>query len=108
MKTGPEVKLPREIEEAFDRAKRLEWISFFLMVSGVILVYFTLGQSQAMKAIWVEDLLSLIPPLAFLISAKFRFRKPTERFPFGYNRSVSIGFLCSAATLLFLGGMILL
>jgi cation diffusion facilitator family transporter len=77
------------------------------MLSGVVLVYFTLGQSQAMKAVFIEDVLALIPPIAFLVSARMRFRKPNERFPYGYHHSVSVGFLCSAVAILALGLFVL-
>lgn len=74
-------ELPPEQQEALSKAKRLEWISIAYWISAIILLYFTLGQSQAMKAAWVEDILSLFPPIAFLVAARFRDRQPSGRFP---------------------------
>lgn len=107
MRPRERVEVPSHIEAAFRRAVRLEWISFFLMLSGAVLVYFTLGQSQAMKAVWAEDVLALIPPLSFLISMRYRFRAPNKRFPYGYHHSVTVGFLASAVVLLSLGVLLL-
>jgi hypothetical protein len=55
---------------------RVEWLTIAYMVSAVGLPYLTLGGSQAMKAAWWEDLLGLLPPIAFLLSDRFRDRDP--------------------------------
>lgn len=65
---------------------RIEWLTIAYMLSAVGLLYLTLGSSQTMKAAWWEDLLGLLPPLAFLLSNRFRSRDPTPRFPYGYHR----------------------
>ncbi|HEX2087395.1 MAG TPA: hypothetical protein VHF89_17060, partial [Solirubrobacteraceae bacterium] len=62
-------ELPDELQPVMRRAIRLEWITIAYMASAVVVVGVTLGQSQAMKAVWVEDVLSLFPPIAFLIAA---------------------------------------
>jgi cation diffusion facilitator family transporter len=67
-----------------------------------------LGSSQAMKAAWIEDMLSLLPPLAFLIANRFRSRPPSERFPWGFHRTVSIAYLAAAIALLVMGTFVLL
>jgi cation diffusion facilitator family transporter len=51
--------------------------------------------------------LALIPPIAFLVSARLRWREPNDRFPYGYHHSVTVGFFCSAVALLALGTLIL-
>ncbi|MBV8518678.1 MAG: cation diffusion facilitator family transporter [Acidobacteria bacterium] len=107
MKARPRVELPPDVEATFARAMRLEWLSLVLMISTAVLVYATISHSQAMKAVFVEDALSLIPPIAFLITGRIRWRTPNERFPYGYHRSVTIGYLCSAVALLSLGLLIL-
>ena len=38
--------------------------------------------------VWIEDLLSLVPSIAFLTGAHFRSRSPDEEFPYGYRRAV--------------------
>ena len=107
MRPRPRVELPPDIEATFRRAMRLEWLSLSLMISTAVLVYATISHSQAMKAVFVEDVLSLIPPIAFLITGRMRWRAPNERFPYGYHRTVTVGYLCSAAALLSLGMLIL-
>ena len=104
MKLREDFELPPEKEELNRRAVRLEWWTLAWMTSIVLVIYVTMGNSQAMKAAWIEDLLSFVPPLAFLIASRFRNREPTDRFPYGYHRSISIAFLCAAAALLAMGG----
>jgi cation diffusion facilitator family transporter len=88
-------------------AVRIEWLTIAYMVSAVALLYLTLGSSQAMKAAWWEDLLGLLPPIAFLVSNRFRDRDPTPRFPYGYHRATSLAYLSASLTLFTLGGFIL-
>jgi divalent metal cation (Fe/Co/Zn/Cd) transporter len=101
------IRLPDDVQQNLRRAKRLEWVTFAYMFSCVVVIYLTQGQSQAMKAVWVEDILGLIPPAAYLISAHWRWKAPTKRFPYGYHHAVSIAFLCAAVALLGLGTLIL-
>ena len=56
-----------------------------------------------MKGAWLEDMLSLAPPIAFLISARVRHRPPDARHPYGYHRAVEVAFLTAALALLFMG-----
>lgn len=108
MKTRPEFHLPEDIEPVLKRAKRLEWTTIGFMAAIVVGLYLTMGNSQAMKAAWVEDMLSFVAPIAFLVSAKYRHRAPSEAFPHGYHRSVSIAFLAGAVALTLFGGYILI
>lgn len=103
MKTRDEYELPRDKAQRNARAVRLEWWTIAWMVTIVALMYLTMGSSQAMKAAWIEDLLSLVPPCAFLVASRFRTRKPTTSFPYGYHRSISIAFLCAATALFTMG-----
>jgi cation diffusion facilitator family transporter len=90
------------------RAKRLEWATIFFMFTIVVIIYFTMGGSQVMKAAWIEDLLSFVPPIAFLVSARWKDRPADEGFPYGYHRSVSIAFLAGAVALTIFGVFILI
>ncbi|MFC6020759.1 cation diffusion facilitator family transporter [Plantactinospora solaniradicis] len=99
-------ELPADKAALHRRAVRLEWWTIAFFVGAVTLLALTLGQSQAMKAAWIEDMLGLVPPAAFLIAARFRNRRPNERFPYGYHRSVSVAFLAGAVALLGLGGYV--
>jgi divalent metal cation (Fe/Co/Zn/Cd) transporter len=101
-------EMPGTLERQHRRAVRLEWITVAYQASVALLIYLTAGSSQAMKTVWVEDLLGLIPPGAFLLAARFRRRRPSRRFPYGYHRAVSIAFLCAALALLTLGAFLLI
>ena len=103
-----EFELPRELEEQQRRAVRLEWITIAYMLSAVVLLFLTLGQSQAMKAAWIEDLLSLLPPAAFLIASRLRKRDPSEKFPWGMHRAVTVAYVFAALALLVMGGYVFL
>jgi cation diffusion facilitator family transporter len=89
------------------RARHLEWFTLGYMLSALVLVYFALGDSQAMKAAWLEDMLSLVPPAAFLIAAHYRHREPNEQMAWGYHRAISIGYLAGAIAIVALGAFIL-
>lgn len=99
-------RLPEDKAPAMRRARRLEWATLGFMTSIVAVVGWTMGSSQAMKAAWIEDLLSLVPPLAFLVAARYQDRPPNEKFPYGYRRAMSISFLIAATALLAFGAFI--
>jgi cation diffusion facilitator family transporter len=100
-------ELPPELQQTLRRARRLEWLTIAYLVSAVVLLALVLGSSQAMKTAWAEDLLSLIPPIAFLLAMRFNSRSPTGRFPYGFHRTVSIAHLCSALALFVMGAYLL-
>ncbi|MDJ1371300.1 cation diffusion facilitator family transporter [Gulosibacter molinativorax] len=81
------------------RAIRLQWISLTITALSAALVFSVAGNSQAMKAAWVEDALSLIPPIAFLISSRVSTQAPTQRHPYGFHRSVGVGHLIASVAL---------
>lgn len=101
-----EFELPPELEDRQRKAVRLEWITLAYMLSAVVLLFLTLGQSQAMKAAWIEDLLSLLPPAAFLIASRLRKRGPSEKFPWGMHRAVTVAYVFAALALLVMGGYV--
>ncbi|WP_291044150.1 cation diffusion facilitator family transporter [Herbiconiux sp.] len=92
-------ELPERQVEVLHRAIRLEWITIAFLAVTVTLVFLVLGNSQAMKAAWIEDLLSFIPPIAFLVAVRINRRLPTKRHPYGYHRSVGVGHLVAAVAL---------
>lgn len=81
------------------RARRLQGLWLFALASIVAAIYLTLGNSQAMKTAWIEDLLSFVPPIAFLAASWIERRPPSRRFPFGYIRATSIAYLVAAVAL---------
>ena len=101
-------ELPEAQERANRKAIRLEWISLAYWLTAIVALYFALGQSQAMKAAWVEDILALFPPIAFLVASRFRHREPNGRFAWGYHRSITVAYLVATAALLALGLFIFL
>jgi cation diffusion facilitator family transporter len=107
VRTTSPFELPEEQRRALRRAKRLEWLTLAYLASVVVVMYLVLGSSQAMKTAWIEDLLSLIPPVAFLVSARVTRRHPDRRYPFGYQRATTIAYLCGALALLAMGAILL-
>src|SRR5215212_11389915 len=105
---GREFRMPEDKQALSRRAVRLEWITIFFMTTIIVVIGFTMGSSEAMKAVWIEDLLSLIPPIAFLIGVRYFDRPPDEQFPYGYRRAVMIAFLTAAVALLGFGLYILI
>lgn len=73
------------------------------MAVTVAAVYAVSGQSQAMKAAWIEDSLSFLPPIAFLVAVRVARLPPTARFPYGRHRAVGIGHLVAGVALLAMG-----
>jgi len=96
-------ELPPDLQRTLRRARRLEWLTVVYMASAVVLLALVLGSSQAMKTAWIEDLLGLIPPVAFLVAIRFNSRAPTARFPYGFHRIISVAHLCSALALFVMG-----
>lgn len=99
--------IPAEIEADLKRAVRLEIWTIAWMASIILLIGLTMGSSQAMKTAWVEDVLSLIPALVFLLALHFERKPPTARFPYGYHRVNSLAFLVSAVALTVMGTVLL-
>lgn len=107
MKHRKGYELPSTKHEAHRKAIRLEWLTIAHFVVAVTLMYLALGASQAMKAAWLEDVLSFVPPIAFLVADRVRYREPDEEHPYGWHRAVGIGYLVSAVALFTLGLFIL-
>ncbi|GAA4455625.1 cation transporter [Nibrella saemangeumensis] len=99
MKQLDKFEYPEELKPDFEKAKRLEWITITYLISTAVVVYLTMGNSQAMKTAWFEDLLSLTPSVSFLIASHLFMKAPNRDFPYGYHRVVSIAYLCSALAL---------
>lgn len=100
-------RLPAAIQAALTRARRLEWITLGLRLSVLFALFFSLGQSQALHAIWLKNLWSLWPPIAFLLACRIEHRPATPRFPYGFHRAGTIAFLSSSLALTAMGGYLL-
>jgi divalent metal cation (Fe/Co/Zn/Cd) transporter len=100
-------EFPPRQQAAYRKARRLEWLSTAYLGSVAVLTYFVMGSSQAMRASFFETLISLVPPVAFLIAARVARAKPSKRFPYGKHGAVSIGYLTAALGLFAMGAFLL-
>lgn len=101
-------ELPPDKDRLRRRAVRLEVVSIAYLISAIAVLYVVLGNSQAMKVAWVEDMLSLIPPAAFLIANRVRNRPPDRKYPYGHHRAASVAYLAGSMALLTFGLFILI
>src|SRR5699024_8076072 len=92
-------RLPEAQRQTLRRAQRLQVLWIFVLLSIIAAIYLSAGNSQAMKTAWIEDTLSLIPPIAFLIATWIESWEPNTRFPLGYVRVSSISYLVSSVAL---------
>lgn len=99
-------ELPREQSEALRKAVFWEWFTIAYTGVGIVLVAFVVGGSQAMKAAWIEDMLTLVSQLAFLIALRFVRRPPSGRFPYGRHRAMAVGHLVSGVALFTVGAIL--
>jgi divalent metal cation (Fe/Co/Zn/Cd) transporter len=67
------------------------------------MLFFVMSGSQALKTEMSGEILSLIPPTLFLIGDRIGRRPPDRRYPFGYERAVSAGYIGAATALLLVG-----
>jgi cation diffusion facilitator family transporter len=103
VKIAQPFELPRELQPDLAKARRVAWLSIVLLLGGTVMLAVTMGQSEAMKTAWVTEILSILPPAAYLVATRFELRPPTRRFPFGYFRSISISYLVAACSLTLIG-----
>lgn len=101
-------ELPDEQADALRKSVRLAWVTIGFLVVAVTIVYLVMGSSQAMKAAWVEDLLSFIPPISFLVAVHFSHRRPSEKHPYGLHRSIGVGHLVAGTALFAMGAFMVL
>ncbi|WP_173922701.1 cation transporter [Agromyces sp. Marseille-P2726] len=96
-------ELPEQQARSLKRAIRIEWATIAFLAVAIVLIYLVMGSSQAMKAAWIEDLLSLAPPIAFLLAVRIIDKRPTPRYPYGYHRSVGVAHLVAGVALFAMG-----
>jgi cation diffusion facilitator family transporter len=97
------MQLPAELQETFQKATKLEWITVVYISSVILVMMVTMQSSQAMKATWLEDVLSIVPAISFLVAKQYYNRPANEQFPYGYHRIYSIAFQLGAFALLSVG-----
>lgn len=98
--------IPDAIAADVRDGERLEWWTLVWIGSVVVVMALVMGASQAMKSAVIEDVLSLIPAIVFLLSAHWERKRANPRFPFGYRRANSLAFLVAATALLAVGGFL--
>ena len=90
------------------KAVRLELLTLAYIVTSATLLFFTMGSSQAMRTSFLEEVISSVPALAFLIGSRIALRRPSERYPYGFHGAVGIGFLVASLALFAMGAYLLI
>ena len=98
--------IPDAIADDVKHGERLERWTLLWIGSVVVVMALVMGASQAMKSAVIEDVLSLIPAIVFLLSVHWERKRANRRFPFGYRRANSLAFLVAATALLSVGGFL--
>lgn len=96
--------LPEQQQRAMRSAVRWEWFTIGYTSVTIVLIALVVGGSQAMKTAWIEDMLSLIPQISFLVALLLVRRRPTRAFPYGLHRAMGVGHLVAGVALLTVGG----
>lgn len=97
-------ELPQKLKAKLKKAKKLEWITIAYIVTVVVVIYFSLGSSQAMKAAFLEDILGMVPSILFLVAYHYYDRNPShDQYPYGLHKVFSIAFLMGSFALLAIG-----
>ncbi|SFS08530.1 cation diffusion facilitator family transporter [Agrococcus baldri] len=99
-------ELPGQQEKALRSAIRIEWWTIAFLAVAITMVYLVMGSSQAMKAAWIEDMLSLAPPFAFLLAVRLVNKRPNAKYPYGYHRSVGVAHLVAGVALFTMGAFL--
>lgn len=99
--------LPEQQARALARAVRIEWATIAFLAAAITAVGLTVGSSQAMRAAWIEDLLSLAPPIAFLVAVRVIAMPATRRYPYGFFRSVGVAHLVAGVALFTMGAILI-
>jgi divalent metal cation (Fe/Co/Zn/Cd) transporter len=94
---------PPHVKAGIERAKKLEYWTIAWLATVVPAMALVVGSSQAMKTVWMEDMLGFIPPIAFLVSERLERKSASSAFPFGFDRVGGIAFVISAVALTMMG-----
>ncbi|PSR06496.1 MAG: cation transporter [Bacteroidetes bacterium SW_10_40_5] len=95
--------LPEHLKPVLKKATRLEWVTLVYDMSVLLLMYLLMGTSQAMKSAFLQNILGLLPTIAFLIASRIYNQVPNAYFPYGYHRVFSIAFLAGSLALFGMG-----
>lgn len=103
MKISTHVVFPPDYKSVVSKVKKIEWITLGFLISVIILMALVMGSSQAMKSTVFDELFGLVAGSSFLLAMRYYNRKPNEKYPYGYHKSISLAFLCSSFGLLSIG-----
>lgn len=95
--------LPPAQARAVRRAVKWEIFTIVYTSITIAVIALVVGESQAMRTAWIEDMLSLIPQFAFLTALIFVRRRPTRKHPYGLHRAMGVGHLVAGVALLAVG-----
>ena len=96
-------RYPAHVKAGIAKARKLEFWTIGWLVTVVPLMALVVGSSQAMKTVWIEDMLGFIPPIAFLVSEHLERKPASSSFPFGFDRANGVAFVISAVALTLMG-----
>ena len=99
---------PPHVEAGIARARKLEYWTIAWVCTVIPLMFVVMGSSQAMKTVWIEDMLGFVPPMAFLISARLERQPPSDSYPFGLRRANGVAFVIAATALTLMGAYLLI
>jgi divalent metal cation (Fe/Co/Zn/Cd) transporter len=108
MRLVADVEFPTEVERSYRRARRLAWVTVAYISSAALALYLTMGSSQAMRSSFFEDVVSIVPALAFLVGTAIARRTPNPDFPYGMHRATSIAYLTASLALCGMGLFLLI
>lgn len=101
-------ELPVEQSVALRKAIRLEWITIGFLAVSITAVGLVVGQSQAMRTAWFEDMIALVPPIAFLIAVRIIRHPATRAHPYGPHRAFGIAHLVAGVSLFSMGAFLVI
>ncbi len=99
---------PAAIAAGIARGRKLEYWTLGWIATVVPLMYIVMGSSQAMKTVWIEDILGFVPPIAYLLSQRVERSPATAAFPFGFARVNGVAFVVSSVALAMMGVYLLI
>lgn len=94
---------PAAVTDGIARGRKLEYWTLAWIATVIPLMYVVMGSSQAMKTVWIEDILGFVPPIAYLLSQRLERKAPSEAYPFGFARVNSVAFVVSSVALAMMG-----
>lgn len=97
-------EVPPHLKPVLRKTKRLEWVTIIYMLTVIGVMFLTMQSSQAMKAAWLEDVLSLVPATVYLVAySLFDKRPPGSKYPYGFHKVFTVAFLLGSFALLGIG-----